>query len=108
MERLYVKPKLWFETEIDKHIYKCKIKRHGLTYATIHIKEIVLFKKTKKYYFFGPIIDKPIYETITRSHRDDNINPVISYEDYYEGNYIKTIIKAILQQKPNPKHSFKI
>ena len=108
MEELYVKPHLWFETEIDGRLYKCKIKRRGWSYATIHIKERMGIKKRKQYYFFGPMIDAPVFETITYSHRDDGLDPVMDYRTSYTATLIKKVIKQIVYQKPSTKHSYKI
>ena len=108
MEELCVKPHYWFETEIDSRLYICKISRHGYSFGTIRIKERMGIKKRKQYYFFGPMIDVPVFETITFSHRGDDLNPVIDYRTYYTATFIKKVIKEIIEQKPNPSHSYKI
>lgn len=108
MEELHVKPELWFETEIDGCLYKCKIKKHGYTYASIHVKQIIGMKQRMKYYVVGPIINLPIFKTITRSHRDDNVDPVIEYKTAYPATFIKPIIRHIINSFPNPSHSYKI
>ena len=108
MEELHVKPNYWFETEINGCLYKCKIKRYGYTFVSIHVKQIMGMKQRMKYYFFGPIINVPILETITRSHRDDGIDPIIEYKPSYKAKGIKMVIEQIIEQKPNKKHSYKI
>jgi hypothetical protein len=107
MEELYVKPHLWFETEIDGRLYKCKIKGYGYNYATIEIKKMVAVKRKKKHFFFGPMIDDPIFETITSSHRDDGIDPVMVYKYSYKATFIKKIVAQIVEQRPNT-HSYRI
>jgi hypothetical protein len=104
----YVKPHYWFEAEIDNVTYKCLISIHGFSYATLEIKKLFGYKKRKKYFLFGPITDYPMFETITYSHREDGLNPVIDYKPSYAAFYIKNIIKQILKQNPNPSHSYKI
>ena len=108
IEELYVRPHRWFETEINGRLYKCKISRRGFTFGTICIKERMGIKKRKEYYFFGPMIDAPVFETITYSHRDDCLDPVMGYKTSYTATFIKQVIKQIIEQKPNPKHSYKI
>lgn len=108
MEELHVKPHLWFETVLDGRLYKCKIKRYGLGYATIRIEERSGIKKRKKYHFFGPMIDEPFFDILTKSHRDDDLDPIMNYRTSYKATYIKKIIKQIVDQKPSIKHSYNI
>ncbi len=108
MEELYVKPHLWFEAEIDGSLYKCKIKRYGYCYATMKIKKMVALKRKKKHFFFGPMIDDPIFETITYSHRDDGIDPVMEYKSSYKATSIKKIVAQIVEQRPSTTHSYRI
>jgi len=108
MEELYVKPGYWFEAEINGKNYKCKIKKWGYTFATIHVKHKIGFKRMKKYFLFGPMIDMPVFETVTRSHRSDGVDPVMEFQSFYKAKGIKMIIEKIIEQKPPRKHSYKI
>jgi hypothetical protein len=76
--------------------YKMRIEDHGWTFSTIRLYEIVKYTRPR-FYFFGDSIEDTKQVLITRSHRSDNLCPVVEKRPYYSKEKVKEILRDLLK-----------
>lgn len=99
----------WFDLTVNGIEYRAVYISRGWTYAALEIQEKIVYEEPK-YWFFGEIVTKERWITITYDHREDfpTIGNVINRAKSYDAAKTRQIIENVIRCQNNSKHTERI
>lgn len=99
----------WFDLTVNGKEYRAVYISRGWTYAALEIQEKIVYEEPK-YWFFGEIVAKERWVTITYDHREDfpTASNVINCAKSYDAAVTRQIIENIIRCQNNSKHTERI